>query len=1069
MAHDINPESHTKEDFLNGIKLDHHPKEVWMDETKPLEAPAKEFVPGPFYMSAEEIHPELADDSSESKADGQRDSGKEKTLAVDRRDFMRAFSGASLLAASSCIRRPVEKIIPQVKHEADQVVGQSVNYATTCGDCAAGCGIVVKTLDGRPTKIEGNPSNPISQGATCALGQSTLQGLYHLERLKNPAIKKGGKWIDVSWDDAYSHIGKLLSSAKKPAVFTHGSTGHRQDFLKEFLKTLGGSEADLYTYDGNQLSGYIAEAHRIAFGRYVVPRVDLRVAENMVGIGSDFLDVGVSSVYFSKSFAAGRALRNGTMTKLTQFESNLSLTGSKADARHVIHPGSETLVTMLLVRELIEMPNSKGSSSERDVIKKIGGKYTAQLDAGYKTCGVEREEFKKIAGELLGKPSVVMCGGSGNLDENATQLQLTAVMANVLIGAYRTTMFIDRGWMIPSFDIHSIKRFLSDAEKIDVLFIADSNPVFSLPESSGFKELLKKIPTVVVIETNPSAVDEFVTHRLPGNHFLESWGDEQPVAGFWSARQPVVRTMYDSRQAEDILLWVAAHANKSLPYKDYRTYIHKKWAAIHESIDKSLKFDDFFDLTLRRGFVGKLDSQSVGNLSDFSSSFILNNVNDVSSFVLVSALDVRLLDGRGSNRPILQEVGDSLTTIAWDSWVAMNPNTAKEMGLKRNDLVMVKSQTGSYEAGLFPMPGLHPKVIATPRGNGHSALNGQITENVGVNPLNVIGKRIESATGNFITTLEQVSVTKTGKKYSLASMQKHNDIANRKDIVKKISVADAAKNLSKAKDLDTVPDLYPKLVEGDYRWGMSIDLTKCTGCSACMVACSQENNIPQVGRQQILIGREMHWVRLDRYFYGSSDHPQITFQPMMCQHCNHAPCEAVCPVFATTHDPEGYNGQTYNRCVGTRYCANACPYKVRRFNWFTFKWGVIGDAERDRNIRALNPDVTVRTRGIMEKCTFCVQRIREAKHNDKYLGMPLREGTIKTACQQVCPSDAIVFGNLKDQNSRVSRARKDHRAFLSLGGAPDHGHYGIKTLPNVNYLAELVHELEDSTEGKHHE
>ena len=302
----------------------------------------------------------------------------------------------------------------------------------------------------------------------------------------------------------------------------------------------------------------------------------------------------------------------------------------------------------------------------------------------------------------------------------------------------------------------------------------------------------------------------------------------------------------------------------------------------------------------------------------------------------------------------------------------------------------------------------------------------------------------------------------------LAAQQKQNDIANRTDIVKTVTVAHAATKEQTQKNLDDVPDIYPKLPEMDYRWGMSIDLSKCTGCTACTVACATENNVAQVGREQVLKGREMHWIKIDRYFAGPVENPEVTFQPMLCQHCNHAPCEAVCPVFATAHDLEGMNMMTYNRCVGTRYCANACPYKVRRFNWFTYKWNAIGDRLVDRNPRALNPDVTVRTRGVMEKCSFCVQRGRDAKHVAKERGGKVVDGEIKTACQQVCPANAIVFGNLNDVRSRVAGERRDFRAYLALGGDPEHRHFGLKTLPNVNYLAKVTHEPSTAGGPVHH-
>ncbi|MDA9951739.1 4Fe-4S dicluster domain-containing protein, partial [Oligoflexaceae bacterium] len=328
-------------------------------------------------------------------------------------------------------------------------------------------------------------------------------------------------------------------------------------------------------------------------------------------------------------------------------------------------------------------------------------------------------------------------------------------------------------------------------------------------------------------------------------------------------------------------------------------------------------------------------------------------------------------------------------------------------------------------------------------------------------------KAEDSISGEPVTSGVSVTIEKTGRIHRLAAMQKHNDIGNRSDIIKTVALDKAKAEIRKTVDVDTVPDLYPQLETGEYRWGLSIDLNACVGCSACMVACSVENNIPQIGRQQILLGREMHWIRLDRYFNGSMDNPEVTIQPVMCQQCNHAPCEAVCPVYATVHDPEGLNTQTYNRCVGTRYCANACPYKVRRFNWFTHKWNVIAADEKHRNPRALNPDVTVRTRGIMEKCTFCIQRIRGGKYKAKNEDRKVFDSEIKTACQQVCPTNAIVFGDLKDQRTAVHKLRKSSRSFLMLGGDPEHKHYGIKTLPNVNYLAKVKNKVDEKDSGHH--
>jgi Fe-S-cluster-containing dehydrogenase component len=522
-------------------------------------------------------------------------------------------------------------------------------------------------------------------------------------------------------------------------------------------------------------------------------------------------------------------------------------------------------------------------------------------------------------------------------------------------------------------------------------------------------------------------------------------------------------------QAEDVLLWVAAAMERPMGYREYREYLREQWRGVHRSLAAQVEYDTFFDAVLRRGFSGRLDRQTVRGFAGVAGSLRIVPPQSGET-VLLSNLDVRLRDGVGADRPILQEVGDSLTSVTWDTWVAINPNRAAREGIRRNDIIKVTGPAGSFEAAAYLLPGLHPNTIVVPRGNGHSGVS-KVTEGIGTNPLVAYERRADSITGDPVTSVQAVSIEKTGKKHILALLQRHNDIANRHDIIKTISLTRATEKMGTTRNLDDVPDLYPKLGENaEYRWGMSIDLTACTGCSACMVACATENNVPVIGPEQIIRGREMHWIRLDRYFSGDLDNPEVTFQPMLCQHCNHAPCEAVCPVYATTHDEEGLNSQTYNRCVGTRYCANACPYKVRRFNWFTHRWNIIGDRPMDRNPRALNPDVTVRTRGVMEKCTFCYQRIRDAKHTAKEQGTQVADGVLQTACQQVCPSNAIIFGDLKNPRSAVAKQREDYRSYMVLGGDPDHGHYGIKTLPNVTYMAKVHHGEEKGTKthDKHH-
>jgi Fe-S-cluster-containing dehydrogenase component/anaerobic selenocysteine-containing dehydrogenase len=1046
---------------IPGFTMTERGPEIFGPTDGPLEKPSAFVEKGELYIGVEETMPEVG----ERLSDKSTDSSDDAKIPVDRRSFLKLFGAAAAASSAACVRRPLEKAVPYVNQPVDQAVGVPTYFASTCGECASGCGITVKTVSGVPVKIEGNAEHPVSQGSTCATGQAALQGLFHPERRSAPAfVNVDGSLNATNWDDMLETLANRFAG-KKIAVFKGGSTGSQNSFYIDVLKKFGGSEQDLYTYESNSLYESISEAYRLAFGAVGIPRIDLRQAKTIVGLGADFLDVGISPVFYAKNFSVFHTLRGGSLGKFIQFESMMTQTGGKADERHVIPPGSDIVSALLLMRSLVEKGTSGSAKAQCERILAANRDLVA---SGYELVGVTKETFDQVASDLLAAPSVVIAGNTA-FDQNATMLQVATALINDMIGAHGKTLYIDRGWMRSPVRAGDLTRFMNKASSYDVVFFVDTNPAFTLPDSYGFKTVLKAIPTVVSMQSSPNEMDDFAHIVVPINHYLECWGDEQPVAGFYSARQPVVRAVKDTRQAEDIFLWILAHQKKPLGFQDYRSYIMSEWQPLMKLLDvKSMTFDLFFEAVLRRGFVGRLETRASPSARDVASVFVVHEAATTKGLRLMAPLDPRLHDGRGADKPILQEIGDGMTTIAWDSWIGLNPNTAKKLGFRRNDLLNVETAAGKIEVALYPLPGLHADAVVIHRGNGHA--KGTIQGGVGVNPLSLAPQATDAASTAVVTSGFGVTLSSTGKIYRLAAMQKSHDIGNRTAIIKKYDVKDIAK-VERKLSLDDVPDLYPKLKEDEaspYRWGMSIDLTKCSGCGACMAACAVENNVPQIGREDILLGREMHWVRLDRYFAGDVDNPQVSFQPMMCQQCTHAPCEAVCPVIATSHDPEGLNAMTYNRCIGTRYCANACPYKVRRFNWWTHKWGVMGDRAQDRMPRAMNPEVTVRTRGVMEKCTFCIQRLRQAKYVAKEQGRLIRDGEVLSACAQVCPSDAIVFGNLKDQSSRVAGERSDARSYLALGGDPNIQEFGLKTLPNVSYMAVVAHKKPLGTGAEEH-
>ena len=1092
---------------------DSNPAEVFAPEG-PFEAQAQEFVPGPYYAAVEEVMPEVA--ATDPKVAGDCAPSAGEPFPMDRRDFMKLFSLSALAAGTSaCLPRPVEHIIPYVDQPIDTVPGVAKHYATTCGECPAGCGVSVKTKDGRPIKLEGLKDHVINRGgALCAIGQASIQGLYHPERLKAPQMHSGGRWVDSSWEDIWERLGALCKKTSKIGIFTHGISQHAREFYKLFLTTHGASEEDLYTWESRSLWAATAKAHELAFGRSALPRAELSKAHLVVGVGSDFLETGTSPVHDSREFRQGigyRPRRQGapaTKGRFVQWESVMSLTGAKADQRHTIPAGTELALLLFLLKAVHKKIGEKGTSlgkQRSQNISEILETHASYLKSYEGVFKGKHQAIEDLASELtsLEGHSVVLAGGVSCASEHATHLQLIALCINDVLGAYRSGILdIEQYWIPSPVGQGDLKRFIQRSSELDVLFIINHNPLQSLPASWGVEKILKSIPTVVSIQNFPRSCDHYAQFALPAHHNLESWGDAEVVKGLWSLRQPTVRPTTDSRQAEDMLMWISAAAEKPLGYKSYRAYLWKKWQLLFQELpaSKEYTFDYFVKALLRRGLMDSAEFRKeipLGNLTPILSKDHVRltgsykHAHSSDHLKLIAPYDQRLGDGVHSHLPILQEIGNPMSTIAWDSYAAINPYTCRTLGVKRNDVIRIHSQDKKsfIEVAVFPMPGVARGTVVVPQGGGIEDSRNTIAHKVGVNPLKVLSAKKDLHTAELATGAQEVFIEKTGKRYRLAAMQKHNDIANRADVYRKVGFHKLQKKIAKrkkTKDLDRVPDLYPSLdkpetymhfqrnvddpAQGvkkatlDYRWGMSVDLDRCTGCGACMVACSLENNVPQVGREQINLGREMFWIRLDRYFHGSVDEPGVSFQPVMCQQCNHAPCEAVCPVFATTHDPEGINAMTYNRCVGTRYCANACPYKVRRFNWWTHKFGVMGKRLQDRNPRALNPDVTVRTKGVMEKCNFCVGRIRDAKHaaKEKQLSsgqsrMGASNVVVQTACQQTCPASAISFGNLKEP-TMASHLRRSERAYLMLGGDPDHGHYGIKTLPNVSYLAEVVHD-----------
>jgi molybdopterin-containing oxidoreductase family iron-sulfur binding subunit len=1031
-------------------------------------------------------------------------------IGPSRRDFLKlagfAFAGTVL---AGCERAPVQYAIPYLTPPDEIIPGRSYHYASTCGGCSAGCGLLVKNRDGRPIKLEGNREHPLSRGGLCAAGQASLLGLYDQQRLHHP-LQAGqpAEWAAV--DQGIMLQLDAIRKRKGAVRFLSGPgvSPTTRSLLRRFLDTFANGRHIIH--DPRSCSA-ILEAHGRTHGIRLLPHYHLEKAEVIVSFDADFLGTWISPVESTAAYQTGRRLE-GPEPRLSyhvQFESLLSLTGTKADRRFCIAPPEMGAAMNHLAARLA---NKAGVIFQEDSAEKppVSGKFLDHL-ADYLWRNRSR--------------SLVMCG-SQDLD-----LQLLCNFLNHVLGNYGTTVDVVQPSYQREGDDLELETLLQELheDKVGALLIYQCNPVHDLPSGDHIAECLKRVPLVVSLGSRLDETARLAGFVCPDHHYLESWSDAEPINGLVSLVQPAIAPLGKTRSALESLAawtpspyplpqgggegkrtvtvgstvhplppcggegWVRGTGMPRAAYDLLREHWEKE---VFPRQIKKATFQEFWDRTLHDGFVQVKPRQvKVG-------AFSPNSVRPVPSasatppgtYTLILYSKAAMPDASHGYNPWLHELPDPISKIVWDNYACLSPAAAADMHVSDGDVVRLENDQGrSLELPVFVQAGLHDRVVAVALGYG-SVLS-QRFANIGppwlqarptVGTDGLVGKNAASflswARGSLRFTQEGVRLTKTGREQPLASTQgfssvevpKHLALPGQeiRPIIRETTVAAYSKEDPLETCSPAVSDHRPSLTthhspltkgEEDfwpadhptagYHWGMVIDLNACTGCSACVLACQAENNIPVVGKDEVRRHREMHWLRIDSYYSEREGSVDVAHQPMLCQHCGNAPCEVVCPVLATVHSEEGLNQQVYNRCVGTRYCANNCPYKVRRFNWFDY-------AHDDllQNL-VLNPDVTVRSRGVMEKCTFCVQRIEEAKIESHRQGQPLRDGDIQTACQQSCPAQAIVFGNLKDPRSRVARMASSRRGYQVLGE--------LNVRPSVTYLT-LVRNRPAAGEGEKH-
>ncbi|MDH3222142.1 MAG: 4Fe-4S dicluster domain-containing protein [Gemmatimonadota bacterium] len=999
---------------------------------------------------------------------------------LKRRDFLKVLgvSGAGASIAG-CSTQEVERLIPYVVPPEDITPGVATWYASVCQECSAGCGIRVRTREGRAVMIEGNPEHPVSAGGVCSRGVSALQSLYDPDRVATP-MRRGEAGLQGStWDDAMQALVGGLQGAANP-LFLTGILGPTEELLvSQFVAAVGGRRVVFDPLYDTALR----EATRIAFGVDTLPQYDLANSALVVSFGADFLETWGSPVAMSRQFAHMHGVDHGEKGRFVFLGSRLSLTGQNADEWIPIPAGSEAAVALGMAAHLVQAGADAGPYA--DLLSAHSAESAAQA------AGTEATAIAALANDLASAPSVVLGPGLAGSHRGAAAANLAVLVLNAVAGNVGQTVRIQQTQSPPGGGFGSLLdaiRSMSSGSHGAVV-VAGTNPAYTAPAGAGFAEAFQSVGFKVAFSAALDETSEMADLVLPASHPLESWTDSMPRAGVYAVGQPAMRPVphSDSRPMADVLLQAGAQMGHdyggATTFRDYLSRANAAWLAANGArVGLTGDPEDRWRELLRTGAVSYDDQPpevSALQPSATALSFDSPPVDGAGDLTLLVYPSSRFGDGTQANRPWLQELPDPVTKLMWHSWVEIHPDTAESLGVRTGDVVRVTTDHGEVEVPAWIYPGIRPDVVAIAMGGGHTAY-GRFANGNGVNPMVLLPAVQDDASGAMALVSTQATLTPTGAWRRVATTEGSSD-QDQRNIAPAVALAalghaaeEEAGHHEQLQELQEIGGFKPSETEGraedyplpgaeygDYtrdqpRWAMSIDLDKCTGCSACVTACQAENNVPWVGENQILMGRDMHWMRIERYYEAvDATHAgtvDIRFLPMLCQHCNNAPCEPVCPVFAAYHTPDGLNGQAYNRCVGTRYCANNCPYKVRVFNWYSYT-----DLIPEPMTWQFNPDVTVRENGVMEKCSFCVQRIRDAGNRASVEGRDIRDGEVRPACQNSCPTGAIVFGNVRDSSSAVAGLVGDERTYRVLDEL-------INTQPAVHYMKKVTHHEVDSGE-----
>lgn len=986
------------------------------------------------------------------------------SLRTNRRDFLKFFGfSVSAVALAACNQTPVKYALPFVQAPSDMVPSIPNFYASAFYDGQEVQHVLVKTRDGRPVKIEANPQSPLFghgnnvTGAVNSRGVASILGLYDNTRLQKPT--KGG--VDLSWEKADAELAAAFAreaaAGRTIAVVTESVVS------PSFAAAIAAFARKFPTvrhvpYDAVSASGILA-ANQSTFGKAVVPTYRFDRAMAVVSINADFLGSWLASTQYNRDWAIRRRVsrESAQMSKHIQFEATLSITGAASDERYPVKPSQEGLLALNLYNQ---------------IARKAG-------QSGYNAPALE------LAANSVSKSAELLWANRGKAlvvaGSNDPAVQTLVNGINQMLSSYGSTIDIENPTYIRQGNDTEMAQLVADmaAGRVGAVIVHEANPAYSYADGNAFREALAKVPVRVALSSRADETASRCDYLLPDHHYLESWGDVEIQHGQLSVVQPGISAIFNTRSAISTLAkWGGAEA-------DTYQFVRAFWDA---NVGKG---DDYWSKTVHNGYtvdarpalaaqlsaVPRLNATRPGVSLDAAANAAARSEGNGIEVVLHEQHSIG--NGKFAGNPWLLEVPDAISRIAWDQYVSINMNYAEKENIQTGDVLEISVNGKTLALPALVQPGQARDTVTVHLGLGREGdKGGKAAEGIGQNAYPLA----QLVNGTLRYSAAGATVKKTGNHIDLPFVQTSLTEAGRA-IVKETTLAEYQQDpYAGNKERVQLVSLWEKHPKNGHYWAMAVDLNACTGCGACVVSCYSENNIPVVGREETKRNRQMHWIRIDRYYsspapkegdsfdanQAAEEFPQVSFQPMLCQHCDNAPCETVCPVLATTHSSEGLNQMTYNRCIGTRYCANNCPYKVRRFNWFDywkqdnrgrnrprltlneetmegrdFEFNPTDDLGR----MVLNPDVTVRSRGVMEKCTFCVQRLQAAKLEAKKEGRRVRDEEVQPACAQVCPSGAIIFGDLNDKDSLIAKYYNTERSYHVLED--------VKTLPHVSYMTKV--------------